>query len=146
MERKQFTTAIDATPEKVWQVLWGNDTYPQWTAPFSESSRAETDWQKGSRVLFLDGSGCGMIARIRDVVENRYMSIEHLGEIINGKEDTESEKVKAWAGALENYTLTPADAGTQLLIEMDIAPEFDKMFTEIWPKALARVKELSEKQ
>ncbi|GGH73664.1 hypothetical protein HNQ91_003701 [Filimonas zeae] len=146
MERKQFITTIQASPEKIWQVLWGKDTYPQWTRVFSEGSRAETDWQKGSRVLFLDNNGDGMIALIRDAVPNEYMSIEHQGEIIDGKEDTESAKVKEWAGAQENYRLTPNGNSTQLVVEMDMAPDFEKMFTEIMPKALALVKEIAEKQ
>lgn len=150
MERKQFDITIQAAPEKIWQVLWGNDTYPQWTAPFSEGMSegggVKTDWQKGSRVLFVDSKGDGMVARIRDVIPNRYMSIEHLGEIVGGKEDTESEKVKEWAGAHEDYTLSPEGSGTQLRIDMDMSPEFDQMLSGIWPKALAKVKELSEKQ
>lgn len=146
MERKQFKTSIQAAPETVWQVLWGKDTYPLWTAPFSEGSRAETDWAKGSKVLFLDSKGDGMIAKIRDVIPNQYMSIEHLGEIYDGKEDTESERVKSWAGAQENYTLRAVNGETELLVDMDMTPEFEKMFTDIWPKALEKVKEIAEKK
>src|SRR5687767_9008114 len=105
MEKQQFKTTINAPREKVWTMLWGKDSYRQWTAPFAEGSSAETDWKKGSRVLFLDGKGNGMIARIEENIPNEYMSIEHIGEIINGVEDTESAKVKEWAGAHENYTL-----------------------------------------
>lgn len=145
MEKKQFKTKIQAAPETVWRVLWGADTYPQWTAPFTEGSRAETDWKKGSKVLFLDSKNNGMVARIREVIPGEYMSIEHLGEVFNGQEDTESEKVKGWAGAQENYTLTREGADTDLLVEMDVVPEFEQMFTEIFPKALQKVKEISER-
>ena len=41
MERKEFKTAIDAPKEKVWDVLWNDETYRQWTTPFSEGSYAE---------------------------------------------------------------------------------------------------------
>ncbi|SKB56451.1 hypothetical protein SAMN05660903_01467 [Salegentibacter salinarum] len=43
MERKEFISTINASREKVWEVLWSDDTYPKWTAPFSEGSRAESD-------------------------------------------------------------------------------------------------------
>lgn len=68
MERKEFRTTIDAPKEKVWQVLWNDETYPKWTAPFGEGSRAETDWKEGSKVLFLGAEGEGMVSRI---AENR---------------------------------------------------------------------------
>lgn len=136
--------SIGASREKVWDILWSNDTYPKWTSVFSETSYAETDWKKGSKVLFLDGSGSGMVSRIAENIPNEYMSIEHLGEVKNGVEDTESEKVKVWAGAHENYTLKSTPEGTELVVDMDITEEFAEMFKTIWPKALAKIKELAE--
>src|SRR5215216_1793804 len=105
MEKKRFKIAISAPKEKVWKLLWNDAGYRQWTSVFSEGSMAETDWEKGSKVLFLDGKGSGMVSRIADKVPNEYMSFEHLGIVENGVEDIKSEKVKEWAGAMENYTL-----------------------------------------
>ena len=79
MERKEFTIDINAPREKVWDVLWQDDSYRKWTSVFSEGSHAETDWKKGSKVLFLDGKGSGMIAKIAENIPNEYMSIQHLG-------------------------------------------------------------------
>ena len=59
-----FKIEIDAPREKVWDVLLGEKTYPIWTQAFSENSQVETDWQKGSKALFLDGNGRGMVSRI----------------------------------------------------------------------------------
>ena len=50
MERKEFTIDINAPREKVWDVLWQDDSYRKWTSVFSEGSHAETDWKKGSKV------------------------------------------------------------------------------------------------
>lgn len=111
---------------------------------FSEGSHAESDWQKGSKVLFLDGNGRGMVSRIADMRPGRFMSFEHLGEVTDGVEDTTSEKVKQWAGAHENYTLTPVDGGTHLVTDIDLDGEFVEMFSGMFPKALAKVKELAE--
>ena len=72
------------------------------------------------------------------------MSFMHLGEVKDGVEDVESEKVKGWAGALENYTLKEADGVTELFVEVDINQEFKDMFSQLFPKALDQVKELSE--
>ena len=94
MEKLKFKTVINAAPEKIWNVLWNDDTYRKWTSAFSEGSYAETDWKQGSKVLFLDGKGSGMVSRIAENRPNEYMSIEHLGEIRDGVEDTSSDKSK----------------------------------------------------
>lgn len=144
MEKMNFDILIDAAPEKVWSVLWADDTYRKWTSAFSESSYAETDWRQGSKILFLDGNGSGMVSRVAVNKPNEYMSIEHLGEVRDGVEDTTSERVKAWAGSHENYTLKKVNGKTELIIDMDITPEFKDMFEKIWPVALDNVKKLSE--
>lgn len=51
-----FNVEINASKEKVWDVLLGKETYPQWTKTFSEDSNVITDWQKGSKALFHDGN------------------------------------------------------------------------------------------
>lgn len=144
MEKLKFKTLIDAAPEKIWHVLWDDATYRQWTKAFAEGSYADTDWQQGSKVLFLDGTGQGMVSRIAENRPNEYMSIEHLGEVKDGVEDTTSERVKGWAGAHENYTLKKVNGKTELSVDMDITDEFKDMFAKIWPKALENVKNLSE--
>lgn len=144
MEKQEFKISIDAPREKVWNVLWADDTYREWTSPFSSGSHAETDWKKGSKVLFLDGKGMGMVSTIAENIPNEYMSFEHRGVVKDGVEDTESEEVKKWAGAHENYTLKNVSGKTELVVDMDINDEYKDMFTEIFPKALQKVKELSE--
>jgi len=144
MEKLKFKTVINAAPEKIWNVLWNDDTYRKWTSAFAEGSYAQTDWKEGSKALFLDGSGRGMVSRIEKSKPYEYMSIEHLGEISDGVEDTSSERVKDWAGAHENYTLKKIDGKTELSVDMDINDEFKEMFAKIWPVALENVKRLSE--
>lgn len=144
MEQFTFKTAINASREKVWNILFGKTTYPIWAAIFSEGSDAETDWKKGSRALFLDQSGKGMVSKIEESIPHSYLSIIHLGMYDNGVEDLDSEEVKKWAGATENYTLTDKDGETVLMIDMSITAEFKDYFEETWPKALAKVKELAE--
>ena len=145
MEKKQFKIEIAAPKEKVWKVLWGDNTYPVWTAPFAEGSQVETNWEEGSKVLFLDGKGEGMVSTIAKKIPNEFMSFKHLGTVKNGVEDLNSEKTKEWSGALENYILKTVDGKTELVVDMDITEEFKDYFTNTWPKALDKVKELAEK-
>lgn len=144
MEKLQFTTKINAPKEVVWKTLWEDATYRKWTSVFSPTSYADTDWKEGSKVLFLDGKGDGMVSKIETNRPNEFMSFKHLGEVKNGVEDTESDKVKGWAGAMENYTLKEADGLTELLVEMDMNEEYKDMFIGMFPKALEQVKALAE--
>lgn len=144
MEKLQFKIQINAPREKVWKVMLDDETYRKWTEPFFPGSYAETDWQKGSKAKFLSPGGDGMVSRIAENIPNEFLSIEHLGMIIKGVEDTTSDEVKAWAGAMENYTLKDIDGGTEVIVDMDSDENYSKMFSETWPKALLKVKELSE--
>lgn len=144
MEKINFKTEINAAPEKIWRILWTDETYRKWTSAFNEGSYAETDWNQGSKVLFLDGNGQGMVGRIAENRPNEYMSIEHLGLVKDGVEDTTSDEVKQWAGARENYTLKKVNGKTELIVDMDINDEYKEMFSQIWPRALENVKKLAE--
>jgi hypothetical protein len=144
MERKQFKTTINAPKEKVWKALWDDATYREWTSPFSEGSHAETDWKKGSKVLFLDNKNSGMVSRIADLKENEFMSFEHLGEVRDGVEIVDKAR-HDWSGAQENYRLKAHDGKTDLTVDMDISADFADYFAKTWPIALDKIKEVSER-
>lgn len=146
MQKINFSTKINATKEKVWKILWDDETYRKWTSVFTPGSYAESDWKEGSKILFLDGNGSGMVSKIETNRPNEFMSFKHLGEVKNGVEDTESDKVKGWAGAHENYTLKQVNGITELSVDIDMNDEYKEMFMKIFPKALEQVKILSEKK
>lgn len=146
MQKINFSTKINATKEKVWKILWDNETYRKWTSVFTPGSYAESDWKEGSKILFLDGNGSGMVSKIETNRPNEFISFKHLGEVKNGVEDTESDKVKGWAGAHENYTLKQVNGITELSVDIDMNDEYKEMFMKIFPKALEQVKILSEKK
>lgn len=145
LERKEYKISINAPREKVWNILWDDKTYREWTAAFHPDSYAVSNWNEGDKILFLGGEGNGMVSRIAEKRPNEYMSFEHLGEMKDGVEDTTSERVKQWAGSHENYTLTDNNGNTDLIIDIDLSGEFVEMFNEMWPKALAKVKEIAER-
>jgi hypothetical protein len=146
MEKLHFKTSIDAPREKVWEVLWGDLTYPIWTSVFAEGSNVETDWKEGSKVLFGDGKGRGMVSTIAKKTSNEFMSFKHLGTINNGVEDVNSEQTKEWAGSMENYTLKTINGKTELSIDIDVTEQFKDYFLKTWPTALQKLKELAEKK
>jgi hypothetical protein len=147
METTNFVIDINAPKEKVWNALWQDESYRKWTAPFSPTSYAVTDnWQKGSKILFLDDSGRGMFSTVVENKPNEYMSIKHLGEVKDGVEDTTSKTAQQWNGAMENYKLITTNNGTQLNIELigDIPNEAKAYFMNAWPKALDTLKTIAE--
>lgn len=148
MEKLTFRISIDASREKIWDVLWNDVTYPVWTSVFMEGSGADTggqNWKKGSKVLFLSPEKDGMVSTVAENIPNEFMSFNHLGIVKGGVEDLDSEEARKWAGALENYTLRTVDGKTELTVETDIAEEYKDYFVDVWPKALDKVKELAEK-
>jgi hypothetical protein len=144
MERKQFRILINAPKQKVWEILWGDNTYPEWTSVFAPGSKAETDWKKGSKVIFGDGKGQGMVATIAESIPNEFMSFKHLGTVKDGIEDYESPETKQWAGALENYTLQTKEGLTELVVDMDINDDYADYFMKTWPQAMDKIKQLAE--
>lgn len=148
MEKIHFSTTINADKVRVWNTMLGDDTYREWTEVFMPGSHFRGSWDEGSKIYFLapheGGKTSGMVSRIKENRKHEYISIEHLGFVENGKEDTTSEAVKSWAGALENYTFRENDGETIVMVEMDTSEEYREMFMETWPKALQKLKELSE--
>ena len=148
MEKLNFSVVIDAPKEKVWNTMLDDETYRIWTEAFCKGSHYVGDWNEGSRILFLapgeNGEMSGMVSRIRESRPHEYVSIEHIGCIQDGKENTSSEEVKNWAGALENYTLRDLGGRTEVLVEMDTNDEYREMFEDTWPKALNKLKETAE--
>ena len=146
MTRLTFSTTIQAPKELVWRTLLEDETYRAWTSAFQEGSYAVTDWKPGSKALFLAPDGSGMVSRVAEHRPNEFLSLEHLGVVKEGIEDTGSEEVRKWAGARENYTLTENRGVVTLSVDMDTAEEHQKFFDETWPKALATLKDLSERR
>jgi uncharacterized protein YndB with AHSA1/START domain len=147
MERLRFSVEIDAPRGKVWDTMLGDATYRIWTAEFMPGSYYVGDWEQGSKILFLapgERGETGIVSRIRVNRPYEHISIEHLGMVEDGREDTSSEAATAWAGALENYTFRDVDGKTEVQVEMDSDEDMKAMFEETWPKALQRLKELAE--
>lgn len=140
MTTLNFQSTINAPKEKVWETLWNDSTYRQWTSVFGEGSYAESDWNEGSRILFLAAQGGGMFSIIDKKIPNEQMTFRHLGEIKDGVEET-----KEWGNALESYHLRENNGSTELTVALDITPEFEEQFKEMFPKALALVKQIAEK-
>jgi uncharacterized protein YndB with AHSA1/START domain len=145
MERLHFEVDIGAPVATVWQAMLSPDTFRTWTDVFAAGSYYEGSWDQGARIRFLTPQGEGMSAEIAENRRHEFISIKHVGFIEGGVDDTESPEAKAWEPAFENYTFTEKNGVTTVGIDTDAPPEFESMFRETWPQALAKLKELCER-
>ena len=149
MRKMHFEISINTKPEKIWDAIVDDKKYREWTSPFQKGSYFEGGWNKGDKIQFLTlnekGEKEGMASEIAESRKNSFISIRHLGNILNGKEDTTSEEVRKWAPAYENYTLSQLGEKTKFEVDADADETFYNMFKDVWPKALEKLKEVAER-
>lgn len=146
LTRLTYSTTINAPKDIVWRTMLEDETYRKWTSAFQEGSYAVTDWKQGSKALFLGPDRSGMVSRVAEHRPNEYLSLEHQGIVNDGVEDTSSAEARKWAGGRENYTLRENDGRSTLTVDMDTADDHKKYFEDVWPKALAALKDLAERR
>jgi len=137
---------INASKEKVWNVLVLDQYNLQWYHAFSEGTHAETDWKVGSKTVFTDHSNDGMIGRVIENKPGESLVIEYEGVIMKGVEDYDSDVAQKVKGGRESYILTHSNGTTSLYISCDMDPEYFDMMSGQWDIALEKIKELSENQ
>ncbi|MFB9078809.1 SRPBCC domain-containing protein [Flavobacterium procerum] len=145
METLKFNSSIKASREKIWDVLWNDESYRKWTSAFCEGSYAESNWNEGDKIYFLGPSGAGMNSMIETKILNDYMAFKHLGEVKDFKEVPPNEETEKWSGAMETYRLTQKGDEVELEVAVDVIEKHIDYFKEAFPKGLEVVKELSEK-
>ena len=151
MKKLQYTIEINASADEVYNTMLGLnniETYNLWTAEFNPTSTYEGSWEKGSKILFVgtdeNGKKGGMVSEIADNIPNQFISIRHYGILDGDKEITEGPDVEKWAGGLENYSFQEENGVTTVTVECDMADDYQDYFDTTWPKALKKLKELSE--
>lgn len=141
MKKLEFIIEIATTNEKVWDALWQEENYKNWTSVFMEGSYAESDWKEGSEIRFLSPGENGMFGIIEKMIPFEKMYFKHLGEIQNGVKQAETYGEEA----TERYDLKEENGKITLSATMNAPEEYLIYFTNIFPKALKKIKEISEK-
>jgi uncharacterized protein YndB with AHSA1/START domain len=142
----QFAVEITAPVTTVSRIMLDPESYRDWTSAFAEGSYYEGSWEEGQHIRFMAPNGEGMVSEIAEHRANEFISIRHIGSIANGVVDTDSESVRAWAPAYENYTFTATDGGTRVTVDQDVTRDFEAYIAAAWPKALERLKALCEER
>ena len=134
MNKCHYSITISAPRSTVWHVLLDDETYRQWTTVFAEGSHFEGDWKVDSTIRFLTPEKDGMVGVIAENRKHEYLSIEHLGCVVKGVDDFESDAVKSWTPAYENYTLTEVDGCTELAVDIDIPSTYQAYLKTYGPE------------
>lgn len=151
MQKLQFKKEINASAQKVYETMLGlqnKATYEYWTATFNPTSTYEGNWNKGSKILFVgtdeNGKKGGMVSEIVEHNPANFISIRHYGFLDGDTEITTGEQVEKWAGGHENYSFQENNGITTVTVEMDTIDEYLEYFNNTYPKALDKLKEISE--
>jgi hypothetical protein len=136
----KYKIYIDAPREKVWENLWNDKSYRQWTDAFTIGSHAVSDWNESDHIQFLDGKKNGMFGNIETKIDNEVMVFKHLGDILGGV-----EMERDWAGAREQYFLLNREGKTKVKVSVDVLAEYVDYMNEVFPKALEKLKLITEK-
>ncbi|HQW84474.1 MAG TPA: SRPBCC domain-containing protein [Ferruginibacter sp.] len=152
MKKIQFSIAINASAQKVYETMLGlknKSTYEYWTSAFNPTSTYEGSWEKGNKIHFVGvdekGKKGGMVSKIEEHQPAKFISILHYGFLDGENEITTGEQVEKWAGGHENYTYIENNGITTVTVELDTVDEYLDYFNSNYPKALDKLKEISER-
>ena len=145
MEKLEFKIDIAAPQETVWKTMLEPATYKQWVGVSWPGSGYDGNWKQGETIKFTGTEGGGTQAKLKEVRPYEFIDAEHIAVINNdGSLDKESDIAKGWIGTKESYSFKPSKNGTELVVEISTPKDWEKMFSDGWPAALKKLKELSE--
>lgn len=142
MKEMCFTIKINAPKEKVWQVLWEGKTLRNWAGLVDPGTYMTGQLVEGSTVQFNSAEGYGVTSLVAKVIPDEFVLFKHRADT---QDDGENGRDDQWSGGQESYRLTEDERATTLEMKFDVPPELEQIMSISYPKALERVKELSEK-
>ena len=146
MKSLKYVEKINAPKRAVWETMLDEEKYKEWAKAFSSESQYQGEWKEGTHIIFIDPNMGGTKAILEKVAPYNYIHAKHVATVDkDGVEDTESEVAKNWIGTTETYSLDEVDGVTELSVTTVTHESFEKMFSEGWPKAIALLKDLCER-
>jgi len=144
MTNLEYKIHIKAPKQKVWEIMLQPDTYKEWTGASWPGSFYEGKWAENEKIKFIGKDGSGTLALIEVFKPYEYISAKHIAVLDKGKEDSDSDIAKSWVGTMENYLFSERNGETDLTVEMEVYPDWQKMFDDGFPNALKKLKEICE--
>jgi len=139
----KFTIEINAPKEKVWNTLWQDGTLREWAGIVDPGTYMIGELKEGSTVQFNSAEGYGVTSYVAKLELNEYVLFKHKADTKDGGEKNREDQ---WTGGNESYTLIEKNGTTTLTLMFDVPEELEQFMNESYPKALSRLKELSERR
>lgn len=142
MKEIQFSIDIHTPKEKVWNVLWQDETFRDWAGLIDPGTYMVGELKEGNEVQYISAeNGYGVTSLVEKLVENEYLLLRHQADT----QDTGArDREKQWTGGGESYTLEEKDGVTTLTVALDVPEELEEIMNDSYPRALQRVKVLAE--
>lgn len=139
MKTISFSININAPINRVWNAIWDDGNYREWTKYFYPGSFYESDWKVGGKTLFLGPDRSGMYATITKLEMPYEVIFNHLGEVDKGV-----EVLKYDIDTFEKYLLSETDGVTTLTVSVDIPEEYEEDMDNGFKKGFEEIKRISE--
>lgn len=142
MKELQFSTKINASKERVWTTLWEDIAFRDWASIIDEGTYMKGEMKEGNVVEFISAiNGYGVTSLVEKLIPNEFVLFRHGADTQNSGQQ---EREKEWTGGTESYSLTEKNGVTTLLVKTDVPLELEETFNNSLPKALERIKTLTE--
>lgn len=139
MKRVVKEVVLNTDPMDLWAILTDKKSYEKWTTVFSPNSTYEGIMALNEELLFTDGSGSGMAAKVKVFEPGKHIAFGFVGEVVDGK----LEAYKTENSGIEEYILEDLNGKTKLTVHVDILDEYYQMMDEMWDNAIVKFKELT---
>ena len=148
-EKRIFSDSliIDASQDRVWDILLGAETFPKWMAAFDSEMRFIGEWSEGSEVKICNANGEGMILQVEEHVSRAHIKLVYVAKFEKGKRVEFSGKDAEWKDAYESYNafkLTNKKGGTLFHVESQCPQSWHEYYAKKYPLALEKIKQLAE--
>lgn len=144
MKELEYQIIINKPKEIVWFTLWDDQSFRDWSNNIDEGTYMLGSIIEGNEIQFISSvNGYGVTSLVSKLIPNEYVLFKHASDTQNTGTETRD---KQWTGGSESYTLTENNGSTVLIIKSEIPDELVELFNVSMPKALERIKYLSEKK
>lgn len=150
MQKMKFSVEIKAPREKVWDTLWQDTTFRDWSSIIDPGTYMEGKLQEGNEVNFIGnsdgGANFGVTSRVEKLIPNKFILFSRIADIKVDKDGSIEKRDTQWTGGVESYELEESNGKVTLSVTQDVPDELVEYFETKYPKALERVKILAGKK
>lgn len=142
MKKLTFSVQISAGKDRVWDTLWNDKTFREWAGLIDPGTYMVGELKEGGIIQFISAeNGYGVTSRVEKIDVGNYLLLSHQADT---KDLGLNQRDNEWTGGSESYTLEESNGFTLLTVNFDVPEELEAIFKASYPKALDKVKELSE--